>query len=116
MMDIEAEVIAFLRDYLGLKAYAEVPARRPDEFVTVERTGGAYDGVVVDRPTLAIQAWSTSRYQASNIGRLIAESLPFMVEVSGVNNVDINTGPYNWPDPDSGTARYQLVVEFNTTR
>ena len=41
MMDIEAEVIAFLRDYLGLQDYAEGPARRPDEFVTVERTGGA---------------------------------------------------------------------------
>lgn len=68
-MDIEPHLIEFLnRGHLAAEAFAEVPERRPERFLTVERTGGAGD-FRVDRPTVAVQAWAPTLAEAEALMR-----------------------------------------------
>lgn len=114
-MAVNAEVLVRLHlneDVTLPAAFMDVPKDRPAEFITVERTGG--DRVDVrDRPVIAIQCWSTSRYQASELARKVGDSLEAMRTHPNVGRMDINTS-YNFPDLDSGTPRYQVVVELVT--
>lgn len=95
----------------GLPASMDVPERRPPEFVTVERTGGAEEPFR-STGTLAVQCWSTSRYKASELAehvRRILLGMPVLPQVSACNV----TGVYNYPEPDPPyRARYQLTVEL----
>lgn len=68
-VDIEPHLIEFLnRGHLAAEAFAEVPERRPERFLTVERTGGAGD-FRVDRPTVAVQAWAPTLAEAEALMR-----------------------------------------------
>lgn len=63
-MDIEPHLIGFLNAAgLAAGAFPEVPAERPERFLTVERTGGAGD-FRMDRPTVAVQAWAPTLAEA----------------------------------------------------
>lgn len=50
----------------GLTAYLEVPADRPRRLVTIERVGGN-ENEYSSHPTLAIQVWAESRWQAAQL-------------------------------------------------
>lgn len=115
MVDIEGAVIAYLGDALSLDdctVYAEVPNPRPEKFVTVERTGGSDLEKFVDQPTLAVQSWAPTRYEASELARDVdALLLDMPGEVINVMGCDRNS-LYNFPDPDSRQARYQGVYDL----
>ena len=59
MFDILASVCAELSERLGVPCSTQVPAQRPREFATVERTGGDYQPGR-DAPNLAVQLWAQS--------------------------------------------------------
>ena len=112
-MNIETKIINYLNKN-GFQAYANVPSNRPTSFVTVERTGGSCDSVVIDRPIVAIQAWSDNRLSASELAYSVRDTLSEMVSEVNICKVSINS-IYNYPDTESGSNRYQLVVDFVTT-
>ncbi len=112
-MNIETKIINYLNKN-GFQAYANVPSSRPASFVTVERTGGSHDSVVIDRPTVAIQAWADKRLSASELAYSVRDALSEMVSEANICKVSINS-IYNYPDHESGSNRYQLVVDFVTT-
>lgn len=111
MMNIEATVISYLKKN-GINAVADVPKDRPGEFVTVERTGGSHDSVILDRPTVAVQAWSTTRYKASELMNEVDAIMLKLPSVSGVSRCRRNS-MYNYPD-ESGQPRYQAVYDLVT--
>lgn len=108
-MNSEAFVIGWLNAHLTEPVSADIPATRPAEFVTVERTGGRATREM-DYPTWAVQCWSTSRAKAAvlalKVSDLLLHDLPLE---SAVADISV-TAMYNFPDPDSSHARYQLVV------
>lgn len=112
-IDIEAKLIEWLNKRLDVAAYADVPASRPEQFITVERTGGGRDNVIIDRPTVAIQCWSTSRASAADLAYVVDDALPEFTQEPGINKAR-RTTIYNFPD-EKGNPRYQLVCELVTT-
>lgn len=93
----------------GLEAYGEIPDDRPERFITVERTGGQRTKIL-DYPTWAVQVWAEDRLSASEACDLVRERILNGVILNPeVGALDVTTS-YNYPDPDSGQARYQLVV------
>lgn len=114
MIDIEAEIIAYLSGVLELPIVADVPNPRPERFVLVERTGGSDLEKYVDCPTVAVQSWAPTRFEASTVSRDVdALLLDMPGEVLNVMSCERNS-LYNFPDPDSRQARYQGVYEFIT--
>lgn len=115
MVSIEEALIGWLPEATGLPAYAEPPAERPAEFLTVERVGGP-TSATLDMPSLAIQAWAATRARAEEIAadaRLMvvgraAEFIPGLASATA-------TASYPFPDPDSRSARYQVSIDLVLT-
>lgn len=111
-MNIESLIVKFLKEKLTVPVSADIPAKRPPSFITLERTGGAIRANL-DYPVIAIQCWAHSRLEASNLAYRTRSVVRGLAQDSGVVAVNVG-GVYNWPDPDSGHARYQLIVELVT--
>ncbi|MGP9782529.1 hypothetical protein ACT3UQ_08725 [Glutamicibacter sp. AOP12-B1-11] len=96
----------------SLEASLDVPNVRPKRFITVERTGGP-ENWITGTPTLAVQIWATHRYEAGDLAQIVAEVARTAVSLPTVARVIVSS-VYNFPDPDSKQARYQIVVELVT--
>lgn len=94
----------------GVPVSTDVPADRPKRFITIERTGGSRSERR-DLPMLAVQVWAESRVQAGDLAGMVADEIEHVTEHSQVGRVSLS-GPYNFPDPSSGQARYQITVEL----
>lgn len=116
-MDIEEIIARYLGARLDMPVSADVPSGEtyPDRFVTFERTGGSFDEKVIDHSTVAIQCWGESRYDAKNLAYDVDTLLRYMPCIEeNVMSADRNS-LYNFPDPESRKARYQIVYEFIVT-
>lgn len=112
-MNVEQEIVTLLNNDpvftgLGLEAFMDVPSPRPIKFVTVERTGGFQDKWI-DNPQLVFQVWADTRFNASTLAEKVKPVIQGLAYSEHIHRVDI-TSTFNFPDPESGQARYQLVV------
>lgn len=114
MYDVISALAKWLPGRVGVECRASRPNPAPDELVTVERTGGER-GVGVDRPSLAVQCWSTSDAGAYTLALATAEAIAAswqdLPEVCSATVGSI----YRFPDPDTRRPRYQIDV-YMTTR
>lgn len=113
-MNVEAALVAHLNgiDDRPAEAFLEVPSPRPERFVTVERTGGGRRDVR-DLPSLAVQCWAKSRYEASELARAVAGCIEAFRAHPRIGRVEVSS-VYNFPDLESGSPRYQMTVEIVT--
>lgn len=109
-MDVERIAAKRLMDETGVKAVLEVPNPRPDEFISVEMTGGSGDRFMRGA-SLAVQSWAKTRKRAAEIAGLVEEAVPSIADEPNVFRA-VTNGTYRWPDPDSGHERYQTNVEI----
>lgn len=116
-MNIEETIVAWLNDAptLDCPASMSVPADRPKCFCTVERTGGGYESVRA-RPTLAIQVWDQTRWQASQTATRVRERLETLIELDLIADVDVLSVTH-LPDPGPPVAeRYQIAIQVTAAR
>ena len=111
MVDIEQAIINYLPNIIGLDVVADVPEKKPDEFVSIERVGGNRDNVVIDRPTVAVQCWSISRKKAAELAYTVDDALQKITSVPNITSAS-RISLYNFPDPKSKKSRYQIVYGF----
>ena len=107
MFDIVSFVIERIADATGLPVSCEVPANRPNRFVTVYRDGGGRREHV-DNPTFTIQTWDITDAGAYLLAlqvRDIMEHLIFSCEVSDVSCASLRVSN----DPKDGHHRYEAV-------
>ncbi|MBS6363798.1 MAG: hypothetical protein KH427_00870 [Actinomycetaceae bacterium] len=115
-MSPEALVISFLNrktvtGQTRARAYGDVPEKRPDRFITVERVGGVR-GLHMDRPLLAVQAWAGSRAQAMILADQLAALFTSVLPLEKTVASSTVSSLYNFPDPLSRAARYQLTLNL----
>lgn len=113
-VDIEDTLVQFLRDE-GFQAFAEVPdgklIPKPEEFVTVELTSSATNGVGIGEFSLAVQSWARSRYKASELSRRVDRAMFSLVDnIRPVTHVYRNA-LYNYPTSQM-EPRYQGTYEL----
>lgn len=114
-MDIIKLTIAYLKTGLDeIPVSADVPRKRPEEFVTVERTGGGATNLIA-HPTLAIQSWAKTNQSAWELAERVdalMSAMPYkLADVMGCSCTTIS----HWPDPDSDLQRYQGVYNLSTS-
>lgn len=113
-MNAEDAVVAHLCSSLSCEVFREVPtdADRPDEFVTVERTGGEMDWFS-DSVTFAAQAWAASRCKAKKLAYAVSNAVLDATDaIDGCFAASVSSLS-NFTDPVGGTPRYQVVFEIN---
>lgn len=102
-------VIAWLSAQ-GYRTSTVVPADAPDEFVTVERTGGAVESKV-DHPAFAIRTWAGTYARAEEMALEIRNAAALGSKPAGIHAFTAITGPYPIPDEFTGTPCQQLVLD-----
>ncbi len=114
----ELELPDISDEWADIHCGTAVPNPRPSTFVVVRRTGGTIDGLVIDRPTLVTEAWSTVESTASRLAN-VCRSLAFAAARAGVmgpatiyDDVVEYSGPQNLPDPMPGHSRYTFTHEI----
>lgn len=92
----------------GLTAYLEVPADRPQRFVTIERVGGR-ELEYSSHPTIAVQAWAESRWQAAQLAT--SQVLPRLLDpIAAVSVESVIDLPDPGPPPQ---PRYQITISLD---
>ena len=112
-----------LREMLGsylhpVRVVAQVPALRPDKFVTIERTGGKIDAFS-DAPTFAVQAWAATKAEAAALAKQAASAIDNWPKIAPEVADATVESMYDFADPDSQSQRFQLTVHailFNTAQ
>jgi hypothetical protein len=112
MANIEVLVIDWLKTFVGVPVSGEVPTERPSKFVTVDRTGGPREAMVLDRAVILIEFYDKdSRLDASNMANLVADKL---VELEAydqnITHADVNS-LVSLDDLIGGFKRYQLYCD-----
>ncbi|KAA8826844.1 hypothetical protein EMO92_01360 [Bifidobacterium reuteri] len=97
----------------GLTAYFEVPADRPQRFVTVERVGGN-ELEYSSHPTIAVQVWAETRWQASQLATgLVLPRLLDLDTLDPIAAVNVES-VINFPDPGPPfQPRYQITISLD---
>lgn len=110
MANIEKILIDYLKPLLPDTIVAsDVPNPRPERLVTVERTGGGADSIVLDRPQVMIQCWAPTRVDAYH---LAADVDSFLLDIDSLELCSIvRTGLYNFPD-EKGNPRYRITYQI----
>ena len=111
MVDIESRLVAWLNASTGIEWHGDVPERRPDEFGTLERTGGGISDVVIDSPEVALQVWAPTRSRAKDLAIEVCRVLPRFAYEPGIRKAVVDSA-YNFPD--GKRARYQITAHFKT--
>jgi RecJ-like exonuclease len=94
----------------GIRAYAHVPVKRPDEFCTVEATGNEslHGGFVAVR-TVGIDSWAGSALKAQRLAQRVDEAMR-SIDHPDVTHVERETD-YDFPDFD-GSPRYYATYRM----
>lgn len=113
-MNIEKAIIKYLGSVMpDTVVCGDVPNPRPKKLVTVERTGGSADSIVLDRPQLAVQCWAETRVEAADLAYEV-DSLIAEIDDQEIPEIS-RSSLYNYPDED-GNPRYQIVYDAVTYR
>lgn len=106
-MDVEAVVARRLMDATGVPAFLEVPPDAPDEFLTVELTGGG--GTFLEPCRLDVDCWAQTRKRAKAMSKDVSAAAIDLDEEPNIFHPTVEN-TYRMPDPDTGMPRY--VVQF----
>lgn len=105
-------------DYLnasgvGARAYYDVPAERPREFVTVLLTGLTTSNLVMAQPRISADCWARDRRSAHSLALSVRDAVLSMPDrLDNVFGTRV-TALYRNPDPDSGSPRYTVSFELD---
>jgi hypothetical protein len=109
---IEKTIIGRLESAQVLPVYAEKPVEPPEAYILVEKTGGAETNHIRSA-TVAVQ--SVCRGSLLQACQLAEEHRKLMLDLVKEDNVfhcSVNSGPYNFTDPETKEYRYQTVYNI----
>lgn len=109
-MTAEEFVVQYLNSELPVPVSGDIPAPRPQRFVTVEQTGSRFADFLY-HPTIAVQSWAESRVEAARLNALVKNAMTKITNNDGVSSCTLSND-YNHPDLDSRTARYQAIFSI----
>lgn len=107
---IEKIVLDYLSAALSVPVYMEVPAKPPDVFVLVEKTGSSRANRV-NRATLAVQSWTKTMPAAAELNEEVKAVMDGLSELDSVSACRLNSD-YNFTDTTTKHYRYQAVFDL----
>lgn len=108
---IEQIIIEYLTQK-GYRAFLEVPSKRPEEFVVVERTGGSQSNLV-NESGIVVDSYAQTLVGTVELNsRVIADMLDITQFTNVITHVGLNS-TYN--DTDTATKEYRYGALFDFT-
>lgn len=118
MANVEVTVIAWLESVVGdWGVSSDKPSTLPDKFITVDRTGGPRESMVLDQAEILIEVYhKTSRLTASEKANEIADLLPQLPGYSeNITRATVNS-VVSLDDTIAQYHRYQIYCDIFNRR
>ena len=113
-VDVEAVVVAWLNSVLptGWDAYGDKPADTPAQYVSVDRTGGPRESMVLDKAEILIEVYhKTSRATAKTLALSLADqAIALEAYDANVTHAAVNS-VVNLDDTLAQYHRYQIYLD-----
>lgn len=107
---IETTLYNYLKTALApIPVYTEIPAERPQKFVTLEKTGGSRQNWI-ETATIALQCWSGSLYEAADLCRTVKAVMDASIALDDIARAEY-VSDYNYTDTAAKAYRYQAVYQ-----
>lgn len=119
MANIEKSVIAWLDALLdsSWSVSGDKPKTQLAKFVTVDRTGGPREAMVLDRAEILIEVYhKTSRMTASDVANDIADHIPELLHYSEDITRAVVNSVINLDDTIAQYHRYQIYCDIYNRR
>lgn len=119
MANIEASVIAWLQAKVGSEwaVSGDKPSTPPEQFILVDRTGGAREAMVLDRAEILIEVYhKDSRSTASTKADEIADAVPELLNYSDNITRAVVNSVVNLDDIIGQYHRYQIYCDVYNRR
>lgn len=107
---IEQTVLNYLTSNVDVPVYMEIPAKQPDCFVLVEKTGSSRENWICTS-TFALQSWAPTLYEAAALNEQIKAAMDRMPDTEDVGRAELNTD-YVYTDTATKRYRYQAVYDI----
>lgn len=83
--------------------------------IRVSRVGGPRVNLVQDSPTMLIEVWHRSPYEASQLAHRLSDRAEEALDGTELDDTTRvarvqTTGPLEFPDPSSALVRYQFTL------
>lgn len=115
LANVEAALVGYLATKVAVPVSTRVPNPRPASFVRVQRTGGAEQNLVQERPVVLVECWAATDTAAWALAVKAWGAIQGRepVEHNGVELSPVSlSSPVNYPDPSTSSARYQFTAEL----
>lgn len=116
--NLEALVITWLNDLVpGYPASSDTPKTLPNQFILVERTGGAREAILGDNAEILIEVYDKdSGYDCAEIANFIADKLiDLTVEYENITRAAVNS-VIRLDDTNKQYHRYQVYCDVFHSR
>lgn len=111
-LNVQAEVIAYLKSALDVPVSVFVPTARSryakngiTDFVTVHREGGSRQNRLVDRAGVGIEMWASTESKAAKLAEQVSDLILDLEYRKGFARVE-EESLYSDADADSGSPRW----------
>ena len=109
-MTIEAFIVDYLSgEFSGISVSGDVPHPKPQEFITVEKTGERITNRI-PKAEIVVQSWAASRAEAMALSDRVTGAMLDMVAEPEIMRCKLNA-EYNYPLEEAKHPRYQAVFE-----
>lgn len=115
--NVETVVIAWLDSITTVPVSGDIPDPRPNQFITVDRTGGPREAMVLDKAEILIEVYDkNSRLDASTLANTIADRIVELEAYSqNITHASINS-VVNLNDLIGQYQRYQVYCDVFMSR
>lgn len=119
---LKAGLVVGMEQIMGspVQVLSSIPKKRPDEFLLLLNGGGIQRDLVVDVPTIILEAWAIKASRAMELAQAARGLMHWFDDINGtpVYNVSEFAGPGDLPDPLSHHARFTATysVPMRTAR
>lgn len=107
---IEKIILNHLGSELSVPVYTEVPEKKPESYVVIEKTGSSEENHIYSA-MIAIQSYADSFILAADLNEQVKLAMKGAVELDEICNVQLNSD-YNYTDTSMKKYRYQAVYDI----
>lgn len=107
---IEKIVLDYLNNTLRVSAFMEKPAKPPEKYVLLEKTGGSSENCIKSA-TFALQSYADSLFDAAILNEEVKTAMGNIIVLNEVMSSKLNSD-YNYTDTTKKQYRYQAVYDL----
>lgn len=107
---IEKTIYDYLNSCMDVPVYMEKQDAMPETYVLIEKTGSSVSNYIYSA-TFAIQSYSTSMYNASELNEIVKEKMDDLITLPNISKSSLNSD-YNFTDTQTKKYRYQAVYDI----